>query len=114
MLWLGIAPPVKELEKKISLRLQTRMKRGMITEVKRLHASGLSYKRMEAFGLEYRSLARFLKNKITHRELLDEIGRGSRHYAKKQLAYWKRNSDIKWFKPAQMPKISGLVEKWLD
>jgi len=114
MLWLGIAPPVKELEKKISLRLQTRMKRGMITEVKRLHASGLSYKRMEAFGLEYRSLARFLKNKITHRELLDEIGRGSRHYAKKQLAYWKRNSDIKWFKPAQMPRISGLVEKWLN
>src|SRR3989344_4590439 len=63
--WIGIDLPDKKLKKKIHLRLLSRMRGGMLAEVKRLHTRGLSWKRMESFGLEYRWLARYLQNKIT-------------------------------------------------
>lgn len=112
-LWIGINPPFKTLEDKISRRLSQRLKIGMIAEAKRLHAGGLSYKRMEALGLEYRSLARFLQAKIDRAEMEAELGRDIRRYAKHQLSYWKRNADIKWIKPSQSNTALRHVRTWL-
>lgn len=116
-LWIGLAVPANELRRKIDRRLFARMKIGMVAEGRRLHAppagGGLSYKRMEALGLEYRSLARFLQKKITRAELVDEMRRANQNYARKQIAYWKRNPDIRWLDPSHTQKISAAVENWL-
>ncbi len=112
-LWLGIAPPLPELDEKIALRLRVRMKRGMISEAKRLHARGLSYKRMEELGLEYRSLARFLQGEITQEQMLEELKHAIRRYARKQIAYWKRNQNIEWFPSPASKEITTQVRKWL-
>ena len=112
--WIGIALPMRTLEKKIASRLFARIKQGMVAEVKRLHAGGLSYKRMEELGLEYRSLARFLQGKITREEMADELNRAIRKYAKRQVVYWKRNKDILWFKDAGAARISKTIRNWLE
>ena len=111
-LWIGCAPPMKELEKKITIRLFGRIRGGMVAEAKRLHACGLSYKRMEELGLEYRSLARLLQGKITRGEMADELNRAIRKYAKRQLTYWKRNKDIEWFKDARATQIQETIRMW--
>jgi tRNA dimethylallyltransferase len=113
VLWIGIAPKQTELERKIRTRLHARIKSGMIAEGKRLHAQGLSYKRMENLGLEYRSLSRLLQNKITRKEFEEELFRDIRRYAKKQLMYWKRNTEIKWFSSAKSKEIPRRVTRWL-
>ena len=113
VLWIGIRPSLEELEKKIHTRLIARIKKGMVREAQQLHKEGLSYKRMEELGLEYRSLARFLQKKITKLEMIDKLERDIRRYAKKQLMYWKRNPEIKWFKPTQKAAIASAVRKWL-
>ncbi|HEY4526292.1 MAG TPA: tRNA (adenosine(37)-N6)-dimethylallyltransferase MiaA, partial [Candidatus Paceibacterota bacterium] len=98
ILWIGIAPPMKELEKKIAVRLFARIRQGMAAEAKRLHVGGLSYKRMEELGLEYRSLAHLLQGAITREQMTGELNRAIRKYAIRQMRYWKRNKDIRWFK----------------
>ena len=113
VLWIGIAPPMKELEKKIAIRLFARIRQGMVAEAKRLHAHGLSYKRMEELGLEYRSLARFLQGIITRDQMTDELNRAIRKYAIRQMRYWKRNKDIRWFKTCAGERIPRLVRSWL-
>lgn len=85
----------------------------MITEAKRLHARGLSYQRMQELGLEYRALARHLQGKITRAQMVEELNRDIRRYAKKQLAYWKRNEKIRWFAREQRKKIPKVVKNWL-
>ncbi|HVM73747.1 MAG TPA: tRNA (adenosine(37)-N6)-dimethylallyltransferase MiaA [Candidatus Paceibacterota bacterium] len=105
VLWIGIAPDMEELDKKIELRLRERLRSGMINEAKKLHANGLSYKRMTELGLEYRSLARFLQKKITREELENELYSAIRRYARKQIGYWKRNKEIEWFEPNQLRSI---------
>jgi tRNA dimethylallyltransferase len=112
-LWIGVRPSQKEVERRIAARLRVRLRLGMIAEAKRLHAGGLSYKRMEELGLEYRSLARLLQNKISRKEFEEELFRDIRRYAKKQMMYWKRNSDIKWFARSKSKQILPTVKKWL-
>lgn len=111
-LWVGIRPSQKELERRIRVRLAARIRRGMIAEAKRLRAQGLSYERMEELGLEYRSLARLLRKKITRKEFEEELFRDIRRYAKKQLAYWKRNEEITWFPSARSGSIQKTISTW--
>ncbi|HWP61763.1 MAG TPA: tRNA (adenosine(37)-N6)-dimethylallyltransferase MiaA [Candidatus Paceibacterota bacterium] len=94
--WIGLLPSKEQLRSKISKRLRYRLQQGMITEAKRLHRRGLSYKRMQELGLEYRSLARFLQKKISRIELEQELQSAIWRYTRKQLMYWRRNPDIRW------------------
>jgi tRNA dimethylallyltransferase len=95
--WVGIAPEMETLKKKIRVRLIARMKRGMVAEARRLHAAGLSWKRMEMLGLEYRYLSRHLQGHITKEQMLEELETRINQYAKRQITYWGRNKDINWF-----------------
>ena len=113
VLWIGIAPPMKELEKKITIRLFARIRLGMIAEARTLHKKGLSYKRMESLGLDYKFLALFLQKKISRKEFDEMLVRESVWYAKRQITYWRRNKEIKWFKLAQKKHVSKIIKDWL-
>ena len=111
-LWIGIVTPQKVLERKIHARLLVRLRGGMVSEARRLHRHGLSYKRMEQLGLEYRALARYLQGNITRTKMIEELNHDIRRYAKRQLAYWKRNKDIKWFKLDSPGRIVRGIKDW--
>lgn len=111
-LWIGVERSDAELRARIDKRLKERLKKGMTKEAVRLHAGGLSYKRMKELGLEYRSLARFLQKEITREQLERELQSDIWRYARKQIGYWKRNKDIRWFNPNQPKKIATAVTKW--
>ena len=98
VLWLGIAVPEPELKRRIRARLRARLRRGMVAEGRRLHAQGLSYKRMEELGLEYRALAKHLRGDIGRAEMTEKLERDIWKYAKRQMRWFKRNSDIRWVK----------------
>jgi len=72
------------------------MKAGMVAEVKRLHAQGLSYQRMEALGLKYRFLAHYLRGVLPKEQMEQELERAIRKYAKRQMRWLRRNPDIRW------------------
>jgi len=112
-LTLGIDISKEELHTNIHTRLITRIDAGMIDEVKRLYAEGLTYERMEELGLEYRYIAQYLQNKITYEKMLLEIETKSRQYAKRQMTWLKRNEKIIWVKKDEMERIKGLVEGFL-
>ncbi len=95
---IGIKIDQEKLNKKIYQRLIERLKHGMITEVKKLHADGLSWKRMEELGLEYRYLARFLQGKITKPEMIEQLYKEIVKYAKRQMTWFKKDKRIKWIK----------------
>jgi IPP transferase len=100
-MWIGIMPNREELRQKIHMRLDARIKHGMVAEVKRLHTNGLSWKRMEELGLEYRYLALYLQKKISKDEMLTQLETKIWQYAKRQMTYWRRNKEIQWFPSAE-------------
>lgn len=109
-LFIGISPDAEILRAKIQTRLIDRIeKQGMIEEARALQAGGLSWKRMEELGLEYRYLALFLQGKITREEIIERLGFEIWHYAKRQLAWFKRNKRIQWFASGGNEKIRSTT-----
>jgi tRNA dimethylallyltransferase len=112
VLYLAVSRPMSELKTRIEKRLDARLKAGMIPEVKRLRTSGVSWKRLESFGLEYRWVARFLQQKITRSEMRDGLLRDIIAYAKRQLTWWRKNKDIRWFEADESVQL--LVAAFLS
>jgi tRNA dimethylallyltransferase len=108
-IYIGLNLPKEELDLKILKRLMNRLNNGMIEEAKILHGKGLSYKRMEQLGLEYRYLARYLKKEISKKELVDQLYREIKQYARRQNQWFKTNKEIKWFNPEEFKEILKYV-----
>ncbi|MFA6353562.1 MAG: tRNA (adenosine(37)-N6)-dimethylallyltransferase MiaA [Candidatus Paceibacterota bacterium] len=106
---IGLYLPEDLLKKKIEKRLLVRIRAGMLNEAKRLHGQGLSYSRMEELGLEYRFMALYLQNKITKQEMLKRLNSEIYKYAKRQITWFKRDKDIKWFDSSKM-KLNDIIK----
>ena len=104
-IFIGLDLPDKELKNKIAIRLLARIRAGMINEIKNLHKEGVSWKRLESFGLEYRQTALYLQGKISKDEMTENLKKEIWQFAKRQRTWFKRNKDIKWFKPKELKKI---------
>lgn len=85
-----LKPPKETLDNNISVRLEKRLKKGMVAEVKRLRAEGLSWKKLESFGLEYKYVSLFLQKKLSREEMVERLTFEIRHYAKRQLTWLRR------------------------
>ncbi len=95
-IFIGIKTDPQILKEKIHNRLLKRLKNGMLSEAKKLHSKGLSWKRMEDLGLEYRYMARFLQKKITKEEMIVQLEKEIWQYAKRQGTWWKKDGRVKW------------------
>lgn len=97
---IALNPPKEILHEKIRVRLDERFEQGMVKEVQRLHAQGVSFERLENFGLEYRWIALFLQNKISLIAMKEKLFFASIHYAKRQLTWLRRfekqGANIHW------------------
>jgi tRNA dimethylallyltransferase len=113
ILQIGIVPDPKILKKRIASRLQKRLKSGMVTEARRLHANGISWKRMDELGLEYRYLARFLQKKISKTEMIRKLNSEIWKYASRQKTWFKRDSRIHWFTINQKKDVARAVKIFL-
>lgn len=111
--WIGLSWPDEVLRARIRTRLLARMKRGMLAEATRLHATGVSWKRMEQLGLEYRYLARLLQKKMSRTDMLAELETKIWHYAKRQKTWFKRNKAIHWLTPPATQTLYKQCVAWL-
>lgn len=110
---IGLELPKEELVARIQKRLDVRLAEGMVEEVERLHADGLSWERLENLGLEYRYIARYLQKKISYEEMKELIATKSWQYARRQMTWFKRDTRIQWFHPNQKGDILSFVQKEL-
>ena len=97
-LFIGVKKTKNELTKMIHQRLLRRLKQGLITEVKKLKKTGLSWRRLEEFGLEYRWIAKYLQKKIDYQTMINSLQKDSEHFAKRQMTWFKRDNRIHWIK----------------
>lgn len=93
---IGITRTHDDLQSLIEKRLQKRIRAGMLKEVERLHADGVSWQRLDGLGLEYRWLSRHLRGTITRHDMIEHLSRDIINYAKRQMTWFKRDKTIHW------------------
>ncbi|MDD3498574.1 MAG: tRNA (adenosine(37)-N6)-dimethylallyltransferase MiaA [Candidatus Moranbacteria bacterium] len=118
-LQIAIDWPKEELKKRIRIRLDQRLREGMVAEVKRLHAKDkVSWKRLYDFGLEYRWVSLYLRGKISKDEMREKLYYDIVHYAKRQRTWFKKDPLMKWFilkpKDSIYKKIEAEVKNFIE
>lgn len=90
---VGLTRPHEELYSRIDRRVLNMMDEGLVEEARSL----LPYRNCQALQtVGYKEVFEYLDNKIPLEEAVRLIQRNTRHYAKKQLTWWRRDPDIKW------------------
>lgn len=93
--------PREELYKRIDLRVDEMFERGLVKEVEGLLADGIdeNCQCMQAIG--YKEVIKCLKNGDNQSTMRDIIKLNTRHYAKRQLTFFKKLPNIKWLAPSE-------------
>ncbi len=115
VLKIGLTVPREILNKRIDLRLVSRIDQGMIKEAKNLHKNGLTFKRMKELGLEYGMLAKLLKGEISKNQLVNQLSVKIHQYAKRQMTWFKLDKKVLWFDITDknwIQKMEKLILKW--
>lgn len=86
--------PREELYKNIDTRVDQMIDKGLLEEVQKLRTRGLSRKNISMLGLGYKEILDYLDNIITLDEAIYTIKRDTRHFAKRQLTWFRREKDV--------------------
>lgn len=86
----------KTLYERIDRRVDLMMEQGLLQEVQRLHDRGYSRNMVSMQGLGYKEILDYLDGKCTLEEAVYVIKRETRHFAKRQLTWFKRERDVIW------------------
>lgn len=113
---IGLTLPPEILKERIKTRLLSRIKKGMIKEVKNLHKSGISWKRLKELGLEYRYVSMYLEGILTKDEMIEKLNSEIWKYAKRQKTWFKRDKSIIWIDPRKKTdeiKVLKQIKRFL-
>ena len=94
---IGLYLPPDILKKKIEKRVKKMFTDGLLNEIKKLKKSGISEKRLKEFGFEYDS--------PTYEKVVKETIK----YTKRQMTWFKRDKDIKWFDASKKINLKNLI-----
>lgn len=92
----------EKLYQKIELRVDEMMQNGLIDEVKHLKEMGYHRGMVSMQGLGYKEILDYLDDKITLEEAIYRIKRDTRHFAKRQLTWFRRERDVIWVDKSEL------------
>lgn len=107
---IGLDLQREELYKRINHRVDIMIKDGLLQEVQSLiHLQHLNA--LQTVG--YRELFDYFKGEINFETAIAKIKQNTRHYAKRQLTWFKRDENIQWFHPQAIGEIETHIYRQL-
>ena len=91
----------KTLYERIDRRVDLMMEHGLVDEVKRLADMGCTRDMVSMQGLGYKEILDYLSGEITLEEAVYILKRDTRHFAKRQITWFKRERDVRWLELEQ-------------
>jgi tRNA dimethylallyltransferase len=86
---LGIRFERTMRRKRITDRLRERLENGMVEEVERLMAEGVSAEKMEYYGLEYKWVSKYILKELTYEDMFNKLNTAIHQFAKRQMTYFR-------------------------
>lgn len=85
------------LYRRIEQRIDSMIEEGLVEEVRSLMAEGCTAGMVSMQGLGYKEILSYLNGECTLAEAISVLKRDTRHFAKRQLTWFKRERDVLWF-----------------
>lgn len=98
-----------ELYKRINLRVDLMVENGLVDEVKTIvEKHNLTIKNQCMQGIGYKEILEFLNNKISLDEAIEKIKISTRHYAKRQLTWFRNQVEALWINLSETSKSDAV------
>ncbi len=91
-----LTEPRENLYRRINQRVDRMMELGLLDEVRRLREMGLTRDMVSMQGLGYKELLDYLDGRTSMEEAVSIIKRETRHFAKRQMTWFRRERDVIW------------------
>ncbi len=86
----------EKLYERINQRVDEMMENGLVPEVKKLQEMGCNKEMVSMQGLGYKEILEYLDGETTLEEAVYKIKRDTRHFAKRQLTWFRREKEVTW------------------
>ena len=104
---IGLTRERQELFERINKRVDEMIDNGFIEEARRVYP----LRHLNALNtVGYKELFLYFDGKYTLEEAIEKIKRNTRIYARKQITWFKRDSEIKWFNPDNKEDIFSYID----
>jgi tRNA dimethylallyltransferase len=98
------------LYKRIEQRIDLMLEQGLIEEVRRLLDKGFSQDFISMQGLGYKEIIRYLQGECTLDEAVILLKRDTRHFAKRQLSWFRHMKEIQWVDVTEITNFSTHLQ----
>jgi len=105
---IGLERSREDLYLRINSRVDHMIETGLEDEANQL----FEFRNLNALNsVGYREFFDFFDGKISRDKAIDLIKRNSRRYAKRQLTWWGKDKDIRWFHPDKVKEIIQFIHE---
>lgn len=111
ILKIGLKRDREELYERINRRVDLMMEEGLLEEARQVYP----YRHLNSLNtVGYKELFSYFDSTWDLPFAIEKIKQNSRIYSRKQMTWFKRDTDITWFHPAQTDEILHFIEKQLS
>ena len=108
---IGLTRNREELYDRINRRVDMMMEEGLLEEAKSVY----EYKHLNSLNtVGYKEMFMYLDGEWTLDFAIEKIKQNSRIYSRKQMTWFKRDTDITWFHPDQKEEIMNHIKNLLS
>ena len=114
---IGLTRDRTELYERINRRVDLLIDAGLIEEVRSLLERGLTEKDISMKGIGYKEIIGYLEGRWNLTQAVELVKKNTRHYAKRQLTWFRRYDQMKWFNISEYDSDLHCLEdifKWLE
>jgi len=112
VIMFALSWPREVLYDRINRRVDDMMQLGLVDEVKHLLNNGLTKGSTAMQALGYKEIVQALDGEISMEDAVDAIKQGSRHYAKRQLTWFRRDERVHWIE-APGKSLDQIVDEMI-
>jgi tRNA dimethylallyltransferase len=101
---IGLELSKEELHRNIEMRVDKMIAQGLVEEVREL----LPHKDQNALQtVGYPEIFAYLDGKISLDKAIDLIKKNTKQYARRQMTWFRKDKEIKWFAPSAIEEMKG-------
>lgn len=93
---IGLQRERSDLYNRINRRVEIMFEKGLVDEVKQLLKNGVNPNCQAFKGIGYKEVVQYLEGLISYDACVDLIQKNTRHFAKRQITWYKRMPYIEW------------------
>lgn len=111
---IGLTSEREIVYERINKRVDIMMKEGLLNEIETLLKNGVSFNDKPMTAIGYKQFKDYFEKKKTLDEVIGDIKRDTRRFAKRQYTWFNNQTPIRWYDIGELDKAIKDIREWYE